>query len=202
MYCPNQTEYNIFAADNLLNGTFRLFSGFHYIDLVLMARTGNHTDLFSISYGRHQFIPVVHSQGEIKNVFNNLSHNFIDTSLMHTTVFSLSDRQKNEYPFVLISQPANRHSINGKLYYFNGPMTFAEEFSIGYKQYLKNEMKSDVFLQIIAAFRVYTNNGQYLFAVINKQVLVKNQLESFYYIISLISCFGAKLILTILLCPT
>lgn len=137
-----------------------------------------------IEMNNFKIILKLENEGSIAEINGNLSKlEIVDDWTKHSTVFSLIDFYGNELIFFVISERLRSnsgdnhhiHSLIGQNIYIEAKSgTLLNNLSLPVQTniYSKNfNNKNFPFTRMLAAFRVFIDEKQYLFSIINKRVI-------------------------------
>lgn len=185
----------IYSADNLQNGTIRLYSRLYYWDLVLYhiqePANDSSTSLWTSLWTpvKKLFSPEArklfvdsdefrltafiddrdHEKRLISSVYHGLNFSLQDTKTVSHTIVSYSDWQNSEYTYLFETNLAKNASISanssGRFVLWN---TTTGNIVKGYN--VNMDHSSDYNLFITGAFNVYFNETQHLFFIFNGKV--------------------------------
>lgn len=197
----------VYAADNLQNGTIRLYGEKYYIDFQLYHHYDNYTgSILSIQDSTNEtqrLIMFAIEKRLIRETYFNLSEkiNFLDTVDQRITVFTLIKHQydydynigMDEYTFIVVSKRSTKSYLTADWYHIktnNGTIQDSHLLPPRIEQQSNQTMnETNIFIRMDSAFRLLFDDEQYLFTIINRRVFVSNFFPPLiYYINSL--CFS------------
>lgn len=204
--CPfeyfGQYKFNVYAADNLHNGTIRLYSHGYYIDFLLYHHyddyNGNYRSIISINgHGNEtkRLIMFAMEKRLIQETYSNLSTmiNFMDTFHQRITVFTLMKHNddyddNDENTFIIITKRSSKLHLIGDFYHIQTNNGMVREYGslptrIEQQQQQQSDNQtmneSNIFIHMDSAFRLSLNGQQFLFTIINRRVFL-NQFFSIF----------------------
>ncbi|XP_046917375.2 uncharacterized protein LOC124497741 [Dermatophagoides farinae] len=192
--CPfeyfGQYKFNVYAADNLHNGTIRLYSHRYYIDFLFYHHyddyNGNYRSIISINGHENEtkrLIMFAMEKRLIQETYWNLSTmiNFMDTFHQRITVFTLMKHNyddDDENTFIIITKRSSKLHLIGDFYHIQTNNGMVREYGSLPTRIEQQQQQSDnqtinesnIFIHMDSAFRLSLNGQQFLFTIINRRL--------------------------------
>ncbi|KAH9418690.1 hypothetical protein DERP_004016 [Dermatophagoides pteronyssinus] len=187
-YSSNRNSFMVYAADNLQNGTIRLYGEKYYIDFQLYHHYDNYTgSILSIQDSTNEtqrLIMFAIEKRLIRETYFNLSEkiNFLDTVDQRITVFTLIKHQydydynigMDEYTFIVVSKRSTKSYLTADWYHIktnNGTIQDSHLLPPRIEQQSNQTMnETNIFIRMDSAFRLLFDDEQYLFTIINRRL--------------------------------